>query len=268
MRWCLFSAVIMALIGAAAGLRYSVPTADQQAAPLVPFYAVEMRDHYFDPPGLWLQLHDQVTWVLRETGGAAGHSATAYHPSQDKELRIPESAQPFNSDVRKRLGSRFTSKFTEPGVYDYFCIPHEDLGMVGRLIIKEATGPGTKPLTQGVSVAGQSMMPTIEEILGVNGQIFSLLARLNGLLLLQEQRRAEQAAAHIKAIRDDWASGADQENSAYGALQSLGLHESFGQKLASIEDALLKKSSISIVQDLIRQAKGILYDAISRLSQR
>ena len=36
-------------------------------------------------------------------------------------------------------GESFEVELTEPGVYDYFCIPHEHAGMVGRIVVG---GPG------------------------------------------------------------------------------------------------------------------------------
>ena len=32
-----------------------------------------------------------------------------------------------------------------PGVYDYFCAPHEAAGMVGRIIVDQPSGPGALP---------------------------------------------------------------------------------------------------------------------------
>ncbi|MBI3659989.1 hypothetical protein HY230_05900 [Candidatus Acetothermia bacterium] len=268
LRICYFSALVAAVIGATAvGLMQSGPAPDRQPAPVIPVYVVEMRDNYFDPPGLFLQLGDSVTWVLSETAGNSGHSATAYHPSQDKELRIPEAAQPFNSDVFKKLGNRFTFKFTVSGVYDYFCIPHEDVGMVGRIIVKEATGPGTKPLDQGVSVAGQSIMPTIDEVLGLNGQLFNFLARLNAVLFLTQQNHRDQATIQLKLLRQDWESGINKPSSVYESLKSVGFHEDFNKQLLALEDAFNKNSPTNAIQDLVQKAKEILNKAMSKLSQ-
>jgi hypothetical protein len=36
-------------------------------------------------------------------------------------------------------------KLTAEGVYDYFCMPHERAGIVGRLIVGLAAGPGAPP---------------------------------------------------------------------------------------------------------------------------
>jgi hypothetical protein len=205
---------------------------------------------------------------LSETGGSSGHSATAYHPSQDKELRIPEAAEPFNSSVFKRLNNRYAFKFTTPGVYDYFCIPHEDVGMVGRIIVKEASGPGTQPVDKGISTAGQSMIPTIEEILGINGYIFNFLARLNSLSFLSQQNRRDQASAQLKLLQQEWLSGVSKPGSLYESVKSVELNEDFSKQLAALEEAFSKNTSLASLQELVRQAKETLNKAMSKLSQK
>ena len=51
---------------------------------------------YFDPVGLYVQPGEKVRWVCTKWGG----SVTAYHPSHDNhELRIPETAEPFDSGI-------------------------------------------------------------------------------------------------------------------------------------------------------------------------
>ena len=49
-----------------------------------------------------------------------------------KNVNLPEGAQPFNSG-RMKPGTEFKHKFTKPGTYIYFCIPHEMTGMVGKV---------------------------------------------------------------------------------------------------------------------------------------
>jgi len=102
---------------------------------------------YFDPVGVRIAPGDTVRWV--QLNGF--HSITAYHPSNDNhELRIPASAQPWDSDILladyPKRGATFEHVFTVPGVYDYFCKPHEMAGMVGRIVVgNTGDGPGTKP---------------------------------------------------------------------------------------------------------------------------
>jgi hypothetical protein len=72
--------------------------------------------------------------------------------SQNKDLPV---AQPSNSFLERfaknrgklpiiRARTRESRKRIHL-VYDYFCIPHEHAGMVGRIVVGEATGPGAEP---------------------------------------------------------------------------------------------------------------------------
>ncbi|MFQ5794559.1 MAG: plastocyanin/azurin family copper-binding protein [Candidatus Bipolaricaulia bacterium] len=117
----------------------------------------------FVPTGLWVEPGTVVRWIQESDF----HSATAYHPDNfGKELRIPEGAKSWDSGVLIEVGATFEHRFEVEGVYDYYCIPHEFLGMVGRIIVGEPKGgPGTKPLEQGIPPQAQSMMPSIEEIM-------------------------------------------------------------------------------------------------------
>ncbi len=87
---------------------------------------------WFRPGGLLIQPGQAVRWVNRDTGNV--HTATAYHPANGKPLRMPEGAKPWNSDYLLP-GQSFTVVFDTPGIYDYFCLPHEHAGMVGRIVV-------------------------------------------------------------------------------------------------------------------------------------
>lgn len=95
----------------------------------------------FDPIGLYLRTGQTVRWRC-ESGV---HTSTAYHPANaNHALRIPETAEPWDSGWLQP-GDTFTYRFSVPGVYDYFCKPHEAAGMVGRIVVDHPAGPGTKP---------------------------------------------------------------------------------------------------------------------------
>jgi plastocyanin len=129
---------------------------------------------YFDPAGIQIAAGDTVRWI--QTGGF--HSITAYHPRNDnRELRIPESASSWDSDILlasyPNRGSTFEHVFTVPGVYDYFCKLHEAAGMVGRVVVGEpGNGPGTKPFGYApcedwkpIPEAARKAFPSVAEIL-------------------------------------------------------------------------------------------------------
>ncbi|MEQ8525886.1 plastocyanin/azurin family copper-binding protein [Gracilimonas sp.] len=68
------------------------------------------------------------------------HTVTAYHPDNRRPLRIPDAASSFDSGMLNK-GDVWLLKIDEKGVYDYFCMPHERLGHVGRILVgtKEAS---------------------------------------------------------------------------------------------------------------------------------
>lgn len=87
---------------------------------------------WFRPQGLLIQPGQSVRWVNADLGNV--HTVTAYHPDNAKPLRIPSGAASWNSGYLMP-GESFSLTFTVPGVYDYFCVPHELAGMVGRIVV-------------------------------------------------------------------------------------------------------------------------------------
>jgi plastocyanin len=125
--------------------------------PATAFEVIEMRSDsfgsqvWFDPIGLYLQPGTTVRWMLRENV----HTTTAYHPRNDHHsLRIPESAAPWDSGFLVHPGAHFDVTLTVPGVYDYFCMPHEAAGMVGRIVVGKPLGPGAKAFDYWVDKPG------------------------------------------------------------------------------------------------------------------
>lgn len=127
----------------------------------------------FDPIGARIEPGQTVRWVLE----ANVHTATAYHPANDEHaLRIPETAEPWDSGYLVDPGAQFEVTLTAEGVYDYFCQPHEAAGMVGRIIVGKPGGPGalpfdyfrndpTKAQWQPVPPAARAAFPSIDAIM-------------------------------------------------------------------------------------------------------
>jgi plastocyanin len=136
----------------------------------------ERGEHaWFDPAGLLIQRGDTVRWIMESPGNP--HTTSAYHPKNaDHSLRIPESATPWDSGFLVNPGNHFDVTLTVDGVYDYFCLPHEESGMVGRIIVGRPGGPGARPFdyfvgrpgTEGwrpVSPAARAGFPAVAEIM-------------------------------------------------------------------------------------------------------
>lgn len=106
---------------------------------------------WFDPIGIYVEPGTRVRWVVRENV----HTTTAYHPGNDRHaLRIPEGAVPWDSGYLVHPGDHFDVTLTVPGVYDYYCVPHEAAGMVGRIVVGTPTGPGAEPFDYWVGRPG------------------------------------------------------------------------------------------------------------------
>jgi plastocyanin len=90
---------------------------------------------WYDPIGVLVRPGQTVRWTNREKGNV--HTTTAYHPANsDRPLRLPQGALPWDSDYLMP-GDSFEVALTVPGVYDYYCVPHEHAGMVGRIVVGE-----------------------------------------------------------------------------------------------------------------------------------
>ena len=88
--------------------------------------------YYFNPAGLYIDVGQSVQWAGLGTSG----SVIAFHPSIDNhELRIPETAEPFDSRTRSSSPGTFEWSFEVEGTYDYYSQPEESLGMVGRIVV-------------------------------------------------------------------------------------------------------------------------------------
>jgi plastocyanin len=129
-------------LGAGAGLLALAPRAGGAQA----VHEIAMRGDAsgahvgFDPIGLAVRPGDTLRWTNADAGNA--HTATAYHPKNfDRPRRIPEAATPWDSDYLLP-GESFTVTLTAEGVYDFYCVPHEHAGMVGRVVVGAADADG------------------------------------------------------------------------------------------------------------------------------
>lgn len=77
----------------------------------------------FEPAVVTIKAGDTVTWTNTDT---VLHSATA--KAQNGKI-------PFNSGMLPKDRS-YSHTFTEPGTYDYFCVPHQNMGMKGQVVVE------------------------------------------------------------------------------------------------------------------------------------
>jgi plastocyanin len=113
-------------------------------------YDVGMTARRFDPEVLTVEPGATVVWRNTST---ITHTVSAYDDG------LPEAAEYFatgdvaseeeaRSDwIGARTGALFQGEtyehtFEIPGVYSYFCVPHEPGGMIGRITVGEETPTG------------------------------------------------------------------------------------------------------------------------------
>lgn len=142
----------------------SSPTTTEETAassgPVVDMIT-DNQGSYFDPVGLLVDPGTTVTFV----NASGDHSATAYHPDNgDQPLRIPEGAAAFDSGVYTEDDKTFEYAFDVEGVYDYYCTPHEAMGMVGRIVVGAPNGgPATEP-PEDLPPGARDALPSVDTI--------------------------------------------------------------------------------------------------------
>jgi plastocyanin len=121
---------------------------------------------WFDPIGLHIKPGQKLRWINRDAGNS--HTATAYHPRYfERARRIPRGATPWDSDYLLP-GEAFELTLTEPGVYDYYCVPHEHAGMVGRIIVGSPRAQSwmkENGIDDGMPELALRAFPSLEEIM-------------------------------------------------------------------------------------------------------
>jgi len=81
-------------------------------------------DFSFAPPSKTIAVGDTVDWTWSDSG----HTSTS-------NRNQPES---WSSGLKDQ-GATFSHTFTHPGRYQYVCVPHEDIGMKGTIVVGEDT---------------------------------------------------------------------------------------------------------------------------------
>jgi plastocyanin len=120
---------------------------------------------WFDPIGIRIRVGQTVRWTNRDDGNS--HTATAYHSANfSRPLRIPRGSEPWDSGYLLP-GASFQAMLTVPGVYDYYCIPHEMAGMVGRIVVGEPSpdGMARSSADDELPEAALRAFPSVEEIM-------------------------------------------------------------------------------------------------------
>src|SRR5918993_6086940 len=114
---------------------------------------VRMEDNFFAPANITVEPGTTVTWVQ---SGDNPHTTTSYDGLWDSGM------------IEGGSGGTFSFTFEEPGRYDYFCIPHESLGMVGSVTVSDATATAS-PTATATGTATAAASPTATALADTGG---------------------------------------------------------------------------------------------------
>ncbi len=95
---------------------------------------VQMNDQLrFTPTEITIKAGDTVEW---RNIGLIPHTVTAdpKRAPSSRNIELPDGAESFDSGW-VTTGQSFRYTFSEPGVYRYICLPHEQARMVGAVIV-------------------------------------------------------------------------------------------------------------------------------------
>jgi len=120
--------------------RWPAPTTDAEtkstgATEAEAAVVVEMNDQFmFDPEKVTITAGETVLW---KGVGNYAHTVTADpdKATDPDNVHLPEGAPTFDSG-RVQPGETFSYTFEVSGFYRYFCIPHEQAGMIGEVEVK------------------------------------------------------------------------------------------------------------------------------------
>lgn len=134
---------------------------------------VNVEDFEFDPAIFTINVGDQVMWMWDNSGGA--HTTTS--------TTIPGGAVAWD-EVISQSSPMFTYTATVPGSYDYVCLYHQSMGMVGHFTVNGTTGitpvPSVPVLfinSTSVSNGQLTISYGIPALTGMNLKLYDLLGK-------------------------------------------------------------------------------------------
>ncbi|WP_416840215.1 plastocyanin/azurin family copper-binding protein [Haloferax sp. DFSO52] len=116
--------------------------------------------YHFEPHVVRVNVGGTVTFH-NESGT---HSATAYHPDNDQPQLVPDGAASWDSGILSEEGATFEHTFETEGVYHYYCIPHEALGMISTVIVGEPDAHGQPALENMPSDKPEKVQSKLKEL--------------------------------------------------------------------------------------------------------
>ncbi len=132
---------------------------------------VRMEDNFFTPANITVEPGTTVTWVQ---SGNNPHTTTSYDGLWDSGM------------IEGGSGGTFSFTFEEPGTYDYFCIPHEDLGMIGSVTVTGGTATAS-PTATGTALPSTGGPPVSSLLITLATSLALAVFGIIGLALVRRR---------------------------------------------------------------------------------
>jgi plastocyanin len=94
-----------------------------------------VEGNQFSPEEITIAPGDTVTWV-NLTDQVHTSSADPEIANDPNYVQLPDGAEPWHSGNIEPDGE-YSVTLDVPGAYVYFCYPHQDAGMIGRIIVED-----------------------------------------------------------------------------------------------------------------------------------
>jgi hypothetical protein len=163
----------------------------------------------------------------------------------------------------------YSVRFETVGIYDYFCLFHEFLGMIGRIIVKEPIGPvAAKPSVTGLPPAAAKEMPAIDEIMGPVGKIFNFTGELNLVTQLYRLGEIKKSSEILNRLVTEFKTGTGKIDSLYEILKKVNLLTELEESLAVWQKLMAEPNSLEKIEAQAKINKNILKEARQRLNKK
>lgn len=115
-------------------ISFSLPFSSLAAEHTVKVMSGKSNEMRFVPQELIISSGDTVTWI---------NEKNVYHNIRSLKKDTPEGAKPLKSPALRKKDDSWSYTFNITGKYDYFCVPHRAMGMVGSITVED------KPIVEG-----------------------------------------------------------------------------------------------------------------------
>lgn len=108
----------------------SFATAKEHIVKVMSGKSNEMR---FTPQDITINQGDTVKWI---------NEKSVYHNIRSIKKGTPDGAETLKSPALRKENDSWSYTFNVTGRYDYFCVPHRSMGMIGSITVED------KPLVE------------------------------------------------------------------------------------------------------------------------